>query len=371
LTYYSIFSAMMWIVAWPIGMLSDRKLGIIISPIAGAVLAFFGYLGLALGGGGFLTVSLILIIIGDNLFRISIISQAASFFPRQDRRRDGGLMVIYMFINFGAFLSTIGVGYVGEYFGFSWGFGVCALTMLLSLAFVLLNRYVFQYQYQAIHQQDQIDQGLEATTIIQRQKGRNKLIVIVALLGSLFWVLFEWLHMDVYEIGKDVYPSTLGGFWTNFYGGMLNALVVSGAILYFIVFWILRQPGQVLSRLRLAFILLVPAALTLFSLGSSNQSWLMTGLVVQVVILSFAELFLTPLCLSWISRLAKPGFMSSMIGLYFTLAGGITTLINFTVLELNVPTTVKAISGLIISLVIIGLLIVRHQRINRLGHGID
>ena len=51
-----------------------------------------------------------------------------------DPRRDGGFTLFYMGINLGAALSPLVCGYVGETYGWHYGFGLATIGMLTGVA---------------------------------------------------------------------------------------------------------------------------------------------------------------------------------------------------------------------------------------------
>ena len=58
----------------------------------------------------------------------------ATLYPQGDPRRDGGFTLFYMGINLGAALSPLVCGYVGETYGWHYGFGLATLGMLTGVA---------------------------------------------------------------------------------------------------------------------------------------------------------------------------------------------------------------------------------------------
>ena len=61
-------------------------------------------------------------------------------YPRTDVRRDGAYTIFYMGINVGAAIGTIIAGYLGETFGWSYGFGAAGIGMLLGLIVFVLGK---------------------------------------------------------------------------------------------------------------------------------------------------------------------------------------------------------------------------------------
>ena len=54
-------------------------------------------------------------------------------YPRTDVRRDGAYTIFYMGINLGAALGSLLCGYLGQTYGWSYGFGAAGVGMLLGL----------------------------------------------------------------------------------------------------------------------------------------------------------------------------------------------------------------------------------------------
>ena len=138
------------------GMLADRYLGMRKAVTFGAVLLCFGHLGMAYEGEqarmvdgllvqdtGALQVfyfSLALIVCGVGFLKPNISTIVGRLYSPGDPRRDGGFTIFYMGINIGAFTATLLCGYLGETYGWAYGFGAAGIGMLLGLATFLLGQ---------------------------------------------------------------------------------------------------------------------------------------------------------------------------------------------------------------------------------------
>ncbi len=78
--------------------------------------------------------------IGNGFFKPNISTMVGSLYADGDRRRDAGFTIFYMGINIGAFLSQFFLPLVALYFGWSLGFGLAALGMLLSFLLFQFDR---------------------------------------------------------------------------------------------------------------------------------------------------------------------------------------------------------------------------------------
>lgn len=138
------------------GMLADRWLGMRKAVTAGAVLLCLGHFGMAFEGEqarmvdgavqrdeGALQIfyfSLALIIAGVGLLKPNISTIVGKLYPQNDPRRDGGFTIFYAGINVGALFASLICGYLGETFGWKYGFGAAGIGMLLGLTVFLTGQ---------------------------------------------------------------------------------------------------------------------------------------------------------------------------------------------------------------------------------------
>lgn len=80
-----------------------------------------------------LYLSLALIIAGVGFLKPNISTIVGDLYPEGDPRRDGGFTLFYMGINLGSFLATWTCGILGIVYGWAWGFGAAGIGMLLGL----------------------------------------------------------------------------------------------------------------------------------------------------------------------------------------------------------------------------------------------
>lgn len=135
------------------GMIADRYLGYRKAISFGALLLVFGHFGMAFEGNPatatlvqgeviidrdpFYTqifyLSLALIIIGVGFLKSNISTIVGKLYNTDDPRRDAGFTIFYMGINLGALAATLACGYLGETYGWKYGFGLAGIGMLFGL----------------------------------------------------------------------------------------------------------------------------------------------------------------------------------------------------------------------------------------------
>ncbi|RTR39003.1 MFS transporter [Shewanella canadensis] len=77
--------------------------------------------------------ALALIVVGVGFLKPNISTIVGQLYDKDDIRRDSGFTIFYMGINIGAFAATIICVYLGETFGWGYGFGSAGIGMLFGL----------------------------------------------------------------------------------------------------------------------------------------------------------------------------------------------------------------------------------------------
>lgn len=115
------------------GKLADRFLGYRYAVMLGAVLMAIGEFIILGGTEHMLLVGMGALIIGNGYFKANISTIVGKLYKDNDPRRDSGFTIFYIGINIGALLATTVVAYVGETYGFKYGFGLAGIGMLTGL----------------------------------------------------------------------------------------------------------------------------------------------------------------------------------------------------------------------------------------------
>jgi len=134
---YAVYGTYMGLVyATPFigGILADRLLGRRRAVIIGGLLMAAGHLLMGFQNETAFFTALALLICGNGFFKPNISTMVGTLYPDASTRRDGGFTIFYMGINLGAAMSPLICGYVGETYGWHYGFGLATFGMLVGLA---------------------------------------------------------------------------------------------------------------------------------------------------------------------------------------------------------------------------------------------
>jgi len=191
------------------GMLADRYLGMRKAVVFGGSLLVLGHLGMAIEGTqavmqdgavmrdeGAIQVfyfSLALIIMGVGFLKPNISTIVGQLYSEKDPRRDSGFTIFYMGINIGSFFATILCGWLGETYGWRYGFGAAGVGMIIGLI-------TFTWGQRFLHGKAEPSNPAVLKEKVFAGLSRELLIYLGAIAGLfLMWrvVQFNWLVHDI------------------------------------------------------------------------------------------------------------------------------------------------------------------------------
>ncbi|MFV5702887.1 peptide MFS transporter [Flavobacterium sp. XS2P12] len=151
------YAALVYAVPVVGGFIADRYLGFRKAIVFGGILLVLGHVGMAYEGNaatesvtGVITrdefalqvfyLSLAFIILGVGFLKANISSLVGELYSKEDKRRDSGFTIFYMGINLGSFLATLICVWLGERYGWSYGFAAAGVGMFFGLLTFISGR---------------------------------------------------------------------------------------------------------------------------------------------------------------------------------------------------------------------------------------
>jgi len=132
---YALFGTFAYVGAVMFGYISDKFLGARNSVIIGSLVMLVGHLFMALShkfDPSMVYLAISLICIGTSIFKGNMSSMLGLCYNGTPYNRDTGYTVFYVCVNIGSFFSTIICGYLGQNWGWEYGFGIAGLGLLLG-----------------------------------------------------------------------------------------------------------------------------------------------------------------------------------------------------------------------------------------------
>ncbi len=145
---YGAYTALVYIAPVVGGYLADRYIGQRKAVLFGAILLTLGHFFMAFEGSGgqsdpminVFWAALALIIVGSGFLKANISVLVGQLYPRTDMRRDPAYTIFYMGINVGAATASIICGFLGQTYGWEYGFGLAGIGMLIGLIFFIIGK---------------------------------------------------------------------------------------------------------------------------------------------------------------------------------------------------------------------------------------
>ena len=136
---YGAYGALVYATPYLGGIFADRYIGARLAVIWGGILMAAGHLLMSIEAEWALFGALGLLIVGNGFFKPNISTMVGTLYPERSTKRDAGFTIFYMGINLGAALAPLVCGYIGETYGWHYGFGLATVGMLVGLATFILT----------------------------------------------------------------------------------------------------------------------------------------------------------------------------------------------------------------------------------------
>jgi POT family proton-dependent oligopeptide transporter len=257
------------------------------------------------------------IALGNGLFLPSLPSQINDLYKPDDPRRGWAYNVYYVGINVGGFLAPLVCGFLGETYGWHWGFGAAGVGMLLGLVI-----YVCGGKY--LPEQGRVERKALQGVPVRNAKATGLLLLGIGLAVTIFRGAYEQVGNTVAlfaDAGIDRATALMTIPMTWFQA--LNPLFVILMTPALLAWWSRRAAAgrDASSMQKMATgALIVAASYLLLALaasvaGAERASWL--WLLAYFVIFTFGELFILPTGLGLFARLAPPSLGATTVAAWF------------------------------------------------------
>jgi POT family proton-dependent oligopeptide transporter len=257
------------------------------------------------------------IALGNGLFLPSLPSQINDLYKPDDPRRGWAYNVYYVGINVGGFLAPLVCGFLGETYGWHWGFGAAGIGMVLGLVV-----YVAGGKY--LPEQGRIKRTATQATPIRDGKATVLLLLGVGLAVTIFRGAYEQVGNTVAlfadaGIDRAAALMTIPMTWFQALNPMFVILMTPALLAW----WSRRaKAGRDASSMqKMATGALIVAAsylllaLAAYDAGSGQASWL--WLLSYFVVYTLGELFILPTGLGLFARLAPPSLGATTVAAWF------------------------------------------------------
>ena len=305
------------------GILADRVLGQRLTVIFGGLIMAMAEFTLMVPSLFFL--GLLFLIIGNGLFKPNISTQVGNLYKPGDSRIDRAYSIFYVGINVGAFFSPLICGTLGENVGYQWGFFAAGMGMLIgAFTYLLALRTLPPDRLARLKAKTEVKKSLTA----QDWKAVLALILL-CVPTSLFWAVYEQQGNTISLWAQNFTDRRLIPGLINIeipvtWFQAFNPFMIFAFTPFVVALWARqskqsKEPSTVTKMAMGDFMLgasyLIMAAAAYFAGPSGHASWLWLFFFFSIITLG--ELYLSPIGLALVARVAPPSILSMMMGLWF------------------------------------------------------
>jgi len=303
------------------GMLADRILGQRRTVILGGVLMAIGHFLMAFERVFF--PALVFLILGNGAFKPNISTQVGALYLPGDHRRDRAFSLFYMGINLGAFFSPLVCGTLGEKIGYHWGFAAAGVGMVIGLVVYLSGQK--HLAPDLIMQRKKSGESVSPEPMTRDDWMKIGAIFVMMVLSVVFWSVYEqqgntmalWADANT---DRTIFGWEMPASWFQSFNPLMIFLFVP--LLNSIWGWQDRrgeEPSSISKMgigcilLAAAFLILIPPARELAIVPRASLWWL----AACTFVLTLGEIYLSPIGLSLVTKIAPVRIVSMMMGVWF------------------------------------------------------
>ncbi len=320
---------LMFVFASPLigGWLADKKLGYRSTVLWGGLFFMVGHLLLAFQSLTAVYSALVCLVIGNGLFKPNVSTMVGNLYPESSPFKDAAYNIFYLGINVGSFLAPIAMELIRSRWGFHPAFAVAALGMVFSIATLWRFRQLVDRSPQAKEKEAETQVPMTAMDAVP-EKERIRALLIIYAVTIVFWMAFQqngstltyWADNNTAWEVSGIVSNSINPFWI---------LVFTFPL---IAFWrFLRKrdlepstPGKMVIGMFLTAI----SFLVLFLAAKSGESTVSAPLdfgyqvspfwlLGSYAIVTLAELMISPMGLSLVSKVAPVRYRGLMMGAWF------------------------------------------------------
>jgi POT family proton-dependent oligopeptide transporter len=364
---YGLYTGFVYLTPFFGGLLADRLLGRRKAVIVGGVLMAIGHFLMAMENMFFL--ALMFLILGNGCFKPNISTQVGGLYPPGDHRRDSAFSIFYVGINVGAFLAPIICGTLGQtpingVQHWHWGFAAAGVGMVLGLiVYVSFQKYLpveppptesktkplagilaflvgiplmilgLLFLFTLPRQVPiaiAVLAGIAIVAGIARLHGDERprviAICVACFIVAAFWAVYEQQGntLQLWADANTHWPTVLGFTIPSTWYQAFNPFAIWIITPMLTGFWAwqanrnmeptsLTKMAMGCVMLGLGFIIMIVAAQGMAPDARRSIMWLVTSTVVYTL----GELYLSPIGLSFVTKVAPVKIVSMMMGVWF------------------------------------------------------
>lgn len=293
-------------------VLGDLIIGNKKALIVGSVLQILGFLCMLQPSLLFVYIGFGLIAIGNGLYAPNILAEFGKNYLDRQKLLDAAFTIHYIAINIGAFFGVVLIGYIGEIYGFAYGFALSALFMLIATVLLNFNTEIDTIEFP------------KSKFIV----GNKSILFLIILLGTALFSAFYGIGLAK-TLDTQFDNMTLFSFEIS--GSLLqsiNSQLVMAISILASIFWTFYYNNQI-AKLALGFLFITLGFGLLILIPEAVNEQNIVLYLVAALLIAIAEVSVVPVVHSILTQYINPKYLAIAFSLVFLPSGLITYLFSF------------------------------------------
>ncbi|MDB5758102.1 MAG: putative permease [Burkholderia sp.] len=319
---YGLYTGFVYLTPVFGGLIADRFIGQKRSVYWGAVLMGIGHFLMA--SERLFLLALLFLIVGNGFFKPNISTQVASLYSPTDARRDRAYMIFYMGVNLGAFFAPLVCGTLGQKIGWHYGFGAAGVGMILAITIFHFGQKHLGPELLASIKTDKAAALRQRAPLTPDEWKRVIALMIVCAVTVLFWGIYEQQGNTLQLLADQQADWQLFG-WTmpSSWFQSFNPLLIFVLTPFLNRYWGWqsargKEPASI-KKMGLGCVIMgLGFALLLYLLHGlpAGQKLHWVWLFACVFFFTVGEIYLSPVGLSFVTKIAPAKIVSMMMGVW-------------------------------------------------------
>ena len=320
---YGFYTGFVYLTPFFGGIIADRWLGqrrsVIVGGITMAIAEF------TLMSPSLLFIGLFLLILGNGFFKPNISTQVGNLYKAGDSRIDRAYSIFYVGINVGAFFSPLVCGTLGEHVDWKWGFFAAGIGMIIGqFIYIFALRTLPPDRIAKVKSETEVKKPLTASdwkAVIA--------LILLCIPTTLFWATYEQQGNTINLwaanfTDRRLIPGIIDWQIDVTWFQSFNPFMIFAFTPLIVWLWGAqakrgKEPRTVIKMalgnllLALSYVVMAVAAYVTGPTGHASWLWLFAFFTV----ITLGELYLSPIGLALVARVAPAQILSAMMGLWF------------------------------------------------------
>ncbi len=234
LSLYGTYTSMVYLTPILGGYIADKIIGYRMAVVVGALLMTLGHASMALDAPLALYLGLFLLVAGNGFFKPTMTSIISQMYENHQHKKDGAYTIYYMGVNAGAFLGILLCGYLGEQWGWHWGFGLAGVFMFAGMLQFYFSQDIFGEVGKKPEKTDDEKASLDPSVKLNPFSLLDKAFIVISAVIGLVWIINDPMSKigDVNVFDFEVGSLSGSNFMILFALAVFLILLVSRIVRY-------------------------------------------------------------------------------------------------------------------------------------------